>query len=798
MTEGGINMKRIIILFIVLCCVWRVSAQTAEWEFDKMAVREAVGKSESSLKNATFDKKLPIALLPLKGDVNGEVAAALKTLLTNVGFNCVEGKEDPMWDEIIREVEWDERKDDILDERTIVRFGRLQAAKILIYGGIRTIDRNENRVYAEIDLHATNLTTKQHIWGGTFASRVYFGLNVNGIISLDVNLKNLLKKNFNEARDSMQQPAAATRLASIRSVAVVPLVGDIDQYMTGLAVDMLTGTNHPTKTPLVPSLLETRVAVRNHSLPCDAVFYGYIRDLSRTPFVFRQLPKEEKVEAVCTYHADIQLFLEDAASGSVLWSKTVTMAEEYREERDMSNDELRKVLTEQDERNTFKRVLLDKAEKDGTFRQAEQEMHAGVVAARTALAAGRYAETLIHAEGVLNRADDDETAAKWKKEALTLKQSAEVKLKAYNIAQIDKEIEEAVKTAREAKKNGKWDDVRLNAEAALRIVGGSETANKWRIEAKSLLEEARKWKADQALSKVDTEIEGLVKTARAAMAARRLDEALIYAKMALRMKGGTAKAEQLRSEAAKLVTDIESDVVGLKNERVDKEMKGMVEAARNAMQHKDRLGEALVYVKIATAIDGGSEVAEKLRNEATKLAIDIADMIGNVEIDDVLKEVRGFISKAYDSYHGGKLEDALVYSESAMNVKGASTTADWLKTVAASLHQRIEWAIQDREITNAFMKAKELFDKDDLDKALGYARQAAGMIAHSAMATNQKAGAEALVKTIEEKKIAIETGENGKTFMELVKTVSIVALCIVGVVALLILAKMWMSSKNIR
>ena len=156
-------------------------------------------------------------------------------------------------------------------------------------------------------------------------------------------------------------------------------------------------------------------------------------------------------------------------------------------------------------------------------------------------------------------------------------------VKAYNIAQIDKEVEEAVKTAREAKKAMKWDVVRLNAEAALRIVGGSETANKWRNEAKSLLEEARKWMAEQALSKVDTEIEGLLKTAREAMTGRRLDEALIYAKMAVRMKGGTTKADQLRSEAAKLVTDIESDVVGLKNERVDREMKGMVEAARNAM-----------------------------------------------------------------------------------------------------------------------------------------------------------------------------------------------------------------------
>ncbi len=787
-------MKRILILLVLVACVWQLNGQTADWEFDLMAVREAVGKAESSLKHAPFGKE-PVALLPLKGDVDGVMAASLKTLLTNIGFNCVEGKEDPMWNEIIKEVEWDERKDDILDGNTIVRFGKLQAAKILIYGGVRIIDRNMDRVYAEIDLHATNLTTKQHIWGGTFASRIYYGLNVNGIIALDVNLKQLLKKNFNEARESMQQPAVAGRLANVKTVAVVPLVGDVDQYMTGLALEMLTETSHAPKTPTVPSLLETRLAVRNHSLPCDAVFYGYIRDLNKSQTVYRQLPQEEKVEAVCTYNADIQMFLEDVVSGSVLWSRTVTMSELVSEKRDMTLEELRKALQEQDERDKFKRVILDKAEKSGALLKSEREMDAAILAARKAMASGKWAEVLVYAESVLNRADENEKAAVCKKEAATLKKSAEEKLKAFSVSQIDKEVEEAVKSAREAMTAGRWNDVRLYAEAAMRIAGGSETAVKWRQEAMTLLAQAESWQLDQSLSKVDADIEELLKTARESMKARRLDEADIYAKMAVRMEGGTPKADMLRNEARKLVAEIAAAVANAKVELVDVEMEGMVNAARNAMQQASRLGEALVYAKIAAAMEGGSNAATNLRNEAKKLVEEILGLMGAEDDKDVVKLIEEAVLKAEQAYRAGLLVEARAAAQGAMMMEGVSKKAESLKKKAEALLKQINEALQDEEIGKTIEKARQLFDMGMLREAYLKATEAAAMTGGSDMAKNQRAAAEALATAIKKQLDDIDTSTAWQTY---VKTGATVLLCIVGVVAVIILYGMKCSSKNIR
>lgn len=803
-------MKRITILLVVLACICilHVNAQTMEWEFDRMAVREAVLNAESSLKKAPFGSE-PVALLPMAGDVDGIVSATLKNLLTKVGFNCVEGKEDPMWDEIIKEIEWDERKDDILQPATVVKFGKLQAAKILVYGGVRIVDQNAERVYAEVDLHATNLTTKQHIWGGAFASRVYFGVNVNGIIALNNKLRQLLKKNFDEARDSMRQPAAAGRLANVKTVAVVPLVGDIDQYMTGLAVDMLTDTNHGPKQPAVPSLMETRVAVRNHSLACDAVFYGYVRGLSVTQTVYRQLPKEEKVEASCTYNADIQMFLEDAATGTILWSKTVTMSETDRDEREMTVDELRKALQENDERENMKRVRLEKAEREGTFRRVAKEMESAVNAARAAMAAGRYAEVIVHTEAVLNRADNDAQAANRKKEAMTLRKSAEEKLKAYKIDQIDQEVQREVLSAREAKNAGKWDEVRLHVEAATRIAGGSETAAKWRQEAITMQAQAESWKLDQALSKVDAEIESLLKTAREAMKTNRLDVADIYAKMALRIEGGTPKADMLRSEARKLVDEIATVIKGAKVERIDTEIKGMVEAARNAMQQTARLREALVYAKIAAAIEGGSDMAAKLRNEANKLVVDIAGLIGVAEGDKVLVMVKDAVSKAYDAYQSGKLVEARTFAQAAMNVEGDSDMAKWLKKMAQAFYEQVDKGLQDNEIGMALKKALDFFDANDLDKALAFARQAANMEAATMMALNQKAAAEGLVKSIENKKMEISEKEkqeeakqaeeeNKRWWLKLMEMGKEVILSIVGAVVLIILVMIKVKSKNVR
>ena len=124
-------------------------------------------------------------------------------------------------------------------------------------------------------------------------------------------------------------------------MSVIPLAGDIDRYMTGLAVEMLSQTRHLPKMPEIPSLSQTRVFAREHKIASDAIFYGTVRDLHKTAPVSKQAGNGKMSDSyqVC---ADIQLFLEDVKTGVILWSKTITLTETVAQERPMTAAEREK------------------------------------------------------------------------------------------------------------------------------------------------------------------------------------------------------------------------------------------------------------------------------------------------------------------------------------------------------------------------------------------------------------------------------------------------------------------------
>ncbi len=305
----------------------------------RQALYGALDNAKADLKAAPFGQKT-IALLPFKGPYERLFDGRLKNMVTAAGFVCVEAKEDPMWDEIIKEFAWDERKNDILDPQTVARFGKLKAAQILLYGSVKVLDGNGKRIYAEIELHATDIVTKRHVWGGNFAHRFYKGDDVKGIVELDESLRLLLKKNFDVVRQSLLSAEVAGKLSTARTVSVIPLAGDIDRYITGLAIEALTQTRHQPKSPRIPSLSQVRVSARDGQLANDAIFYGAVRDLYVTPLVLTPLKKEKRMQESYTVSADIQLFMEDVRTGVVLWSKTVTLSETLSSVREMTAREV--------------------------------------------------------------------------------------------------------------------------------------------------------------------------------------------------------------------------------------------------------------------------------------------------------------------------------------------------------------------------------------------------------------------------------------------------------------------------
>lgn len=335
-------MKKFLTTVVALALALPVMANNILNNDDvRQALYGALKQAEPALRSANFGKAT-IAILPMKAG-HSILAGRLKNMITSAGFVCVEGKEDPMWDEILKEIAWDERKDDILDPATVVKFGKLKAANILMQCSIRVIDPSPTRVYAEIELHATDIATKQHIWGGSFAYRFYIGKDVQGEVRLDANLLNLLQKGFDDAKNSMRSAPYAGKLKNIKTVTVVPLTGDINGFLTQMATGMLTQTDFHPQNPRIPSMTQIRATARDGLLRSDAVFYGSVRDLHVTTPEESQVGK--KIQISYNVSVNIQLAIEDVKNGNILWSKTVILDDTITSEREMTPEE-RKVYVD--------------------------------------------------------------------------------------------------------------------------------------------------------------------------------------------------------------------------------------------------------------------------------------------------------------------------------------------------------------------------------------------------------------------------------------------------------------------
>ena len=276
----------------------------------------------TSIKSSSIKAGEQISVLPLANDGDKTVEGLIKIAVTDAGKNYVEGTTDPFWNEVLKEVEWDERKSDMLDQNTLVKFGKLQATKILVYGSVRAAEVSNGRVFVEIELHASSLTTKQHVWGGVFTKRIYApgGSTPVGISEIPVetriSMQQLLTK---QAETSIQRQS---KLKGLKTVAFVPLAGDIDRYATFIIRDAVTRTELAPKDMDLMTLGEVRQIIREQPQVADGILYGALRDLSM------QIASQSWRTTTYDVTAEVQASIENS-TGEILWSDTLLASSQY-------------------------------------------------------------------------------------------------------------------------------------------------------------------------------------------------------------------------------------------------------------------------------------------------------------------------------------------------------------------------------------------------------------------------------------------------------------------------------------
>jgi hypothetical protein len=306
----------------LLCCfvfaatalVFALPASAAFPEEVRQALRLCSADIQTALAASPLPKNIPIAILPVRGDDDAYVIGLIKNAATSAGLACVEGKEDPFWDELVKEIEFSERKDDILDPATLTKFGKLKAAKLLLYAVVRDTSAANGRGYAEIEVHVSSIETKQHLWGQMFARRFYNAPDVEGLLNLDPDIRKVITESFDRAVAGLK---TAEKLKSIKSIAIVPLAGDLDHFVTGLAESMLSKTQYFPKQLDTTTLGETRAMLRDSPQTADAILFGAVRDLSRRKLNSYPDRVEYEIDAAA------QLTIQDPKTGNILWSDMI-------------------------------------------------------------------------------------------------------------------------------------------------------------------------------------------------------------------------------------------------------------------------------------------------------------------------------------------------------------------------------------------------------------------------------------------------------------------------------------------
>lgn len=308
-------MKNKLLVFIIPLLTTCLTTEGAFPQQVREALQASADDVQASLQQAGVLTREPISVLPIANDQDAYLEGLLKNAVTGAGLNYVEGRNDPVWNEIMSEVEWDERKADMLDDATLSTFGRLQSTQLLLYGVIRQATSSNRMTYVEIELHLTSIATKQHLWGDLFTRRFYPAETVQGITNINPEIRRILQNAIDGEQSNINN---SPKLKAINRVAMIPLAGDQDSYITGLVENLISSTHlNPVRTGAM-TLGQLRQNLRDEAGVADALLYGAVRDLSR------QLKEKTPNKVVYEIDAEVQLRIEEARTGAILWSRTVS------------------------------------------------------------------------------------------------------------------------------------------------------------------------------------------------------------------------------------------------------------------------------------------------------------------------------------------------------------------------------------------------------------------------------------------------------------------------------------------
>jgi hypothetical protein len=321
-------MKRFAVVFsLIIYPVSSIVFAQGLPEEVRQVLRESMPAVTEALRAAGLDTERPITLLP-PGEMLTDapdlvpweryLEGQLKIALTNAGFPAVEALERNVWDNAVAMIEVHEVKGServgVLDPNFLNEFGKLQLAQRLMTYELVDASFDRRRVMVEFTLHLYDLETNRHVWGDNFVRRIYLPDNVQGLVEITPEARQVLRTVLESASESMSR---VPRLSDLGSLAIVPLSGDVDRYITQLTRDAVSRAGIIPRELALRTEAEARTAMLTSPETADAVMVGAVRDLFR-----EELPGTINQERF-KISAEVQLAVLAAGTLDVLWSDTL-------------------------------------------------------------------------------------------------------------------------------------------------------------------------------------------------------------------------------------------------------------------------------------------------------------------------------------------------------------------------------------------------------------------------------------------------------------------------------------------
>jgi len=129
------------------------------------AADAALAPVAGDLGRTSFVGLKSIAVVPLRGDVTGYVTERVRDLVARTPYGLFT-REDQVWDELLREIEWGVRREDVMNPETVQKFGRIEGVDAILYGTVwdNSINLWSIRGHTKVSLVLADVETGQELW----------------------------------------------------------------------------------------------------------------------------------------------------------------------------------------------------------------------------------------------------------------------------------------------------------------------------------------------------------------------------------------------------------------------------------------------------------------------------------------------------------------------------------------------------------------------------------------------------------------------------------------------------------